>query len=458
MRHRARLIATLVCLATVMGSQSFGQVTSSDQLLEQASGRGREQAQAIEQSLWTQSVTRRFESVIEETATLFAQLEKRHSSLVEWMDSLLHSEDGKRIAMKSEAGMQFLRYQEQPVFRLSDFGPKKLLLDDLQRFLAERRQAAPTGYVPQVERIEQANAMYIWARERLARVAEIEAWLKYTLASADLDADVTSAPTLKQRIDSYLATRHQMWVDGIVAGRAAADAEITPRIAENARIVELERALLEAERFMKEALQQLEKERIDFERRLRERDISLMEQVAAAEQEFEERLAAIVRSDKIADAERARRDIDANIEARGIAEEAKAIDLVARCRSATVQRDLRPFLANGIWQPGDRQPNHRFDEGPMSYRSLLEFGALNPDVRGLEMLLGVANARGNTRANHSLHGMRSGGGHPDKTRPKWGYSESYDKLNQEQVAEVLRIQRLLIELGPTLVEEGMLAP
>ena len=456
MTNRLKRFVIPVVAVALSASFAHAQV-SGDDVLEQARERGREKAQQTEQTIEIRGLLARLEGRLDETQKLFADLEKRHTSLVEWMESLLDSDDGKRLALNPNAGMQFLAYQEQPVYRLSDLAPKKQTLEELTAFFADPK-TSQVGYVPDASRVDQVDDMYLWARDRLARVAETEAWLKQTLAGVDLDADVAAAPTLRERIDAYLAWRHQMWIDQTIAGRQAAEKEAAPQIAENARVVELERALFEAERLKREAQQQLEKERIDFERRLRERDITLKEQVAAAEREYQERLAAIDRENQLAAVERERRDVQADVAARQIAEDAKQIDLVARCHSASVLRDLKPFTSEGLWQPGDKGPNQRADKEPMSYRALLEFGALNPDLDGLQMLLGVANARGCTRANHILYGIRSGQGHPDQTRPKWGYSDTWSKLTEDQAAEVRRIQALLIELGPTLVEEKMLAP
>jgi hypothetical protein len=455
MAKSKNLIVFVLLLAAMPVAASFGQVTG-DELMEQARERGRERAQVAEQDLWTKSVARRFENRIAETVSLFAELKKRHTSLTDWMASLLDNEDGKRLALDPMSGMQFLAYQEQPVFRLSDFDANEQLLVELQAFLRQKQSEAPVGFVPDAARVEQADDMYLWARDRLARVAEIEAWLKATLAEVDLDADVASSRTLRQAIDAYLAQRHELWVVNTTAGRLEAEREAAPKIEENARIVELERALFEAERLKREAMQQLEKERIDFERRIKEREVVLQEQLAAAERVYQERLATIARMDRIAEAERGRRDVEAEVKAREIDEDARRLDLVAKCRSAAVQRDLKPFLDHGVWQPGDRRPNERIEAGPMSYSQLVAFGALNPTVEGLQLLLGVANANS---SEHAIHrGTLFAGKHMDTDRMKWSYPTSWSRLTRDQVRELDRIQKLLIELGPTLVEEGLLAP
>lgn len=457
MTRRPSLMFLIMLVLSVGCGTAFAQYTPEEEA-ERAAERLRSRAAQEAIDIEAGFRLRRYEARLEQTATLIDQLTKRHASLTGWMDNLLTNEDGKRLALKDTAGVRYLAYMERPLLDVGELDAKREQLSRLLALVDRNVNTPQIGFAPTAGAESQADDLFLWARDRIARVAENEAWLSQTLAEVDLDADVSNMPTLQRRIDGYLASRYQAWLTMTEEGRRTADAEAAPRIAENARIVELERALFEAERLKKDALQRLEKERIDFERRLQDRDATLREQLAAAQREYDERLAAIARENRLAEAERGRRDVEADIAAREIDQEALRLDLVARCRSASVQRDLRPFLAAGTWQPGDRQPNQRLEEGPMSFRALMEFGALNPDMQGLEMLLGVANARGNNRANYSLHGIRSGGGHPDKSRPKWGYGDQLSRLTQEQVTEVRRIQQLLIELGPTLVEEGMLAP
>lgn len=401
---------------------------------------------------------RRYEARLQQSSMLIEQLETRHAALNEWMDGLLTNEDGKRLALKDTAGVQYLAYMERPLLDVGELDAKREQLNRLLALVNKNVDTPQIGFAPTVDAEDQADDLFLWARDRLARVAENEAWLRETLAEVDLDADVSSLPTLQQRIDGYRASRFRTWLALTDEGRRAADEEAAPQIAQNAREVELERALFEAQRFRKEAELRLAKERIDSERRDMERDADHREQLAAAKREYVERLAVIARESKIADAERGRRDVEADIEAREIEAEANRLDLVARCRSAAVLRDLKPFLDEGVWQPGDRQANLRIDPEPMSWSALSAAGALNPDADGWKALLAVANVNGcdQTRLRGLL--LAPGGRHADTARTKWSYNRAWTRLKPEEIREVRRIQQLLIELGPTLVEEGMLAP
>lgn len=84
-------------------------------------------------------------------------------------------------------------------------------------------------------------------------------------------------------------------------------------------------------------------------------------------------------------------------------------------------------------------------EGPMSYKGILDSGALNQTTIGLTRL--------NTLAADP-RGLAIGNDRPGL----WnyvGYPEGWSKSDQDHMRKV---QDLLRELGPTLVELEMLAP
>jgi len=150
-------------------------------------------------------------------------------------------------------------------------------------------------------------------------------------------------------------------------------------------------------------------------------------------------------------------DAEVGAEATAIRDDARRVELVAKANSAAVQRDLAPFLAEGTWQPGDFERNVRFDRTPMSWSKIQSDGALSPDLNGLQRLLEIANAQGCFPRGGQSRGYYRNREHLDAHRPKWGYPQYWKNLSEDQIQEVRRIQALLIELGPTLVEEGMLA-
>ncbi len=453
------MLTFLMMLVLSLGcGTAFAQYTPEEEA-ERAAERLRSRAAQEAIDIESGFRLRRYQARLLQCNTLLDQLAERHAALTKTMDDLLTNDDGKRLAVKDTAGVQYLAYVERPLLEVGEIDAKREQLSRLLALVEKNVDTPQIGFAPTPAAETQADDLFLWARDRLARVAENEAWLMETLAGVDLDADVSDLPTLQQRIDQYQASRFSAWLAATERGRRAADKEAADTVEKNAREVELERALFEAQRLRKEAELRLAKLQIDAERRDMERDAELREQLAVAKRDYEERLAVIARETKIANAERGRRDVEADITAREIEAEATKLDLIARIRSEAVLRDLKPFLDRGYWQPGDREANIRIDPEPMSWTALQNFGALNRDDEGLKALLAAANANGCDQAK--VRGMVLVFGkntHVDTERTKWSYNRVWTRLKPEHIREVRRIQQLLNELGPTLVEEGMLAP
>lgn len=115
--------------------------------------------------------------------------------------------------------------------------------------------------------------------------------------------------------------------------------------------------------------------------------------------------------------------------------------LRSRAKSAEVQRDLSVFLAKGYSQPG-RGGSGFFDRtaeyAPVSFTRLQTGGYLDESAGGLKNLLRLG-------AEPNLH----------NDRPKWKFNAF--RLDQSNEAFLKRVQAELRELGPVLVEEGLLA-
>lgn len=411
-----------------------------------------------EQQAYARSLLVQFETRVKQTESLIQQVEQRNAAYREQMDTLLTNEDGKRLGRKGmSVAMHFMGYQEQPLVEPSELAAKKAFVEQMLAFL-ERAKSGPDGYVPQPERVEEADDAYLWARSRAMKLSETESWLKENLASLDRSEDVSTDPTLERRIDVYRADLRQAWIDAQTRGRQAAREAAEPVMEQNARTAELERALLEANQKLALARQQNEQQRIDFEMRMERQRIELRERLAASQREMDDRLAEIERQNKLAEAERMRRDAQAGAEAQGIQQDARRVELVAKCNSPEVQNALAPFLAEGLWQPGDLKRNIRFEKAPMSLSKIRSDGALVDDINGYQRLLEIANAQGCFPRGGRNSGYYVNREHLDSDRPKWGYPQYWKNLSTEQIQEVRRIQSLLNELGPTLVDEGMLTP
>lgn len=114
--------------------------------------------------------------------------------------------------------------------------------------------------------------------------------------------------------------------------------------------------------------------------------------------------------------------------------------LAMLARSDDVRTTLKPFVSPGTWNPGRRTSSA--ERRPMSLNALKAKGALNPDDNGYRMLVAVANAKENDRPHWSIAYLQS---------------KTFAKATEGQRREVVKAQKYLNELGPTLVELGLLS-
>jgi hypothetical protein len=119
-------------------------------------------------------------------------------------------------------------------------------------------------------------------------------------------------------------------------------------------------------------------------------------------------------------------------------EDARKVELRKKASEAAVQVKLAPFIQKGYWQI----VGYSTEPKPLSFTALQSIGALDVSIKGMATLIRIA-----TRQD-------------DKVRSRWklvGGSVYFQKY-PESMEKVKEAQNLLIELGPVLVEMGMLQP
>lgn len=134
---------------------------------------------------------------------------------------------------------------------------------------------------------------------------------------------------------------------------------------------------------------------------------------------------------------------NANAEIERQKKEAEHARLVAKAKTREVQQLLTPFISKGYMQYRGGFVRDA-EERPMSYKGLLGSGALNPTVQGLAQLNLIAT---------DPRGIAYGNDRPGLWKFV-GYPEGWSKSDQDYMK---RVQDLLRELAPTLVELKMLA-
>ena len=153
-------------------------------------------------------------------------------------------------------------------------------------------------------------------------------------------------------------------------------------------------------------------------------------QAAKIREEAEAQAAKLEREQLVRNAER-------KVAAEQATDEALKVQLRARAKDPKIQAKLAPFTTPGYVQFG----KDSYDKAPLSYSGLMQYGALSPSKSGLQKLANIARTR------------------EDKIRPRWRFHFDNDKgweKTTEDREMVMESQQLLIELGPTLVEMGML--
>ena len=449
------LLSSLVIAGLAM--PVLAQDLTPDDIRERARERERDRLQTDEQDAWTRAVLVRFQTRLEESDRLIGEVIERDEALRQRMQALLTDDAGKRLARNPAFAVQFNSLREQPIVRREDLRAHEAFLNQTLRHLRNAERSGETGYAPSAEHISKAEDAYLWARDRYARLVETEAWLDEAITAAS-DVDVSDDATLEDQIRAYLAARQKLFAEARLRGEEAARDETASRVEENARIVELERALQQTEQMLREARQQMARARVDFEAQIRAQEAESIERMASVQREYEDRVAAVRRETMLAEADRARLDAEAAARTRDIEADAKRIELVQRARSPQVQQDLKPFLAKGFWQPGDATARENLESRPMSFSRIQADGALDPSKQGLIQLVSIANATYVLGRRGPLYHPGGARPHIDDMRPKWAYPRNFDDVTNEQFREVQRIQALLRELGPTLVEEGLLDP
>ena len=125
-----------------------------------------------------------------------------------------------------------------------------------------------------------------------------------------------------------------------------------------------------------------------------------------------------------------------------VAEQAQREKLRQRARGPDVRRMLAALLENGYTQPISTGNMIYFektaDNGPISYSRIKTLGGLDAGLDGLRKLNWIAKY--NDRPS------------------KWAYGEHESTWPADAIPFIKSAQSMLIELGPTLVEEKLLAP
>ena len=245
--------------------------------------------------------------------------------------------------------------------------------------------------------VRQAEVKVEPARQTLAALVA-DAQVKFTRATL-----TANSPTLATAIARFGEQEAAAQLRQGAAVLSAARTDATVEIA----AAQAQQILAEARRQAAEILQQSQEAQAAKERDLAEREAKL--KLAASQ---------------------------TKVAVQNTVDEAQKVELRKKASDPALQAKLAPFItpgSKGVYKDS-------YDQQPLSYSELQNYGALAPTVEGLDKLVFIGTNLG------------------DRVRPRWKINRVLYRKHNDQLAMVKEVQQLLIELGPVLVEMKLLEP
>lgn len=162
----------------------------------------------------------------------------------------------------------------------------------------------------------------------------------------------------------------------------------------------------------------------------------VQQELAAQKRELDEREARLKNESQERDAQLKVAEAKTKVAVETQADEARKVELRKKTDDPAVLAELAPFITPGYYQIDSLT----VDRKPLSYTKIMNAGALANDQRGLTALLRIAWTD------------------KDRVRPRWKMNPLLFMRYPNEVEKIKRVQHLLIELGPVLVEMGKLQP
>lgn len=352
------------------------------------------------------------------------------------------NDEGRRVARYPDLVASARRFYHQDLPALPAPADLTNRLEAVRRIEVQLADALGTSYFPEPRLAVVPQNAALWADQESGRVQRAGHLLAALLEeSRVLLPPATNGPApasldeaIQQLTQAESAQRQRLLVEK--TDQARADAARVEAEAEAARIRET--AQTEARRLTEEA--SAEAQRIELETAART-EAALKEvqlQIDRLHAEMEARSAEQKREAELAAARAHHQDTTNRLAGEALRDDARMLELKRRASDPKVQGKLAAFLTPGLLQVG----SYSAKPTPYSLSGLQSFGALSQDGRGLQKLAEVAST------NH------------DKVRPRWtGFSSPAMWAGKpEKQSQLVEAQELLIELGPALVELGLLRP
>lgn len=434
------LAALAVSLAlTYAPKEAHCQEIGPDKILEKAKKEEKESRRIEEKGQAKERTISRLLALISEAEKRLFGLETESQNLQELKDNLIMGETGKPIAQDDTSFITFKRLNKKQLPSAEEIKSKITNAFQIKKSLSEELGRIDVGFVPDSSVQKEIYDISEWSKRELADVRSHLSIFNYLIRETAQRSYDPKGVSLKQRLEEEAARWSRKVAIAKDLGQKQAGPESDDIIVTQSYLNELERARFEAQeevKMLRTKLQVAEKEN-EIMRRNMIKDVT--EKEIQSEIAFDAKIAELERKEKDAEAKRLVTDIHSKLSRDKKVELAEYEKKVTICKTEEVRALLAPFLAKGYSQPGRKKPTSEYK--PVSLTGLRSIGALNSDIDGLSELLkeGFLKRR-------------------DRERPRWGFETSKIKfLPHEQREQLLKAQKLLIELGPVLVDLGMLS-
>lgn len=436
--------AGLLCLA--IGTTLAAQEKTEDQRRNEAVQR--ELKRLLDEERLEQR-KRDFQTVVdraERTIAAFGQLLVSTEAYATRMKDLLRNEDGRRIASDPVSLVAFVDLIDHPITTSDEVRARRDALSGTLELLKTQEEMVSEGHRPTEIVQDEVQQGYFWVSDAKRRFADQQAKLDTLIARAPPLKDTSSTIVLDDEIRNHRARVSLLSAQAQVDGAQVAQDSTRQILVDAAVLAELRRAQSEADRLTKEAQAQADRQKLEYETRIAELQKTIDTERARMRIEQQDRAAELARREQEAAANRFAADVDAKVKRDGTVGDAEKKLLMQKCQEPRVKQVLAPFLARGFYRPrgvgGTISFGGNYDSAepvPISLSDLQQLGALSPTGTGAEALYKVATDR------------------HDTTRPRWTQVWNWreDSRTSKLVPEA---QKMLIELGPTLVELEMLQP
>jgi len=412
-------------------------VVTSDQLRKRSIDN--EQSRRVQEEALERVIFLREQLVqeVDVSARLLEQLESQATKHINMKNSLLESDDGKRMALNSVAVMSYIQHEDYPVVSLEEIKQRIDQVAALRTMVEVGNQEPEVGFLPDIKTQGKIHEVSFWVRDRIARLSVQEASLNAFISQLPENVDLSNTKPLRAVVQDYRAFWPKAVATARLKGEELAKDKSQEALISTFELAEMQRARAEQDRILAQTEDRIARLKLDYEIQLLEHRQMREKEHFLADQRYKDATAEIARLKKLADATRAATDMGVDTEADDIIQRAEYERKLALAKSIEVRELLKPFIAKSYWQPN--RSNRGYERTPMSYTLIRKQRCLVQTPFGLAKLLTL-------------------GTNPDnKERGPWAFPRKFKALSPVQEDQIRQAQKHLIELGPILVKLGYLA-